>query len=363
LRRDPGDETAWDQVDEAARESDNPESAATLYRQALERDLSPALANVVGRRAVAFHDEWFEDTELLAGLLARVLTLDPSAAWAFERLTLLLTMGERWDALLREYDRALAAASDPARRATLLDEAARVAKDFAGDVARANDYLMQLLLLRPTDESLASSLERRLEQQERHLDLIAMWRARLPALDAQQALETRVRIAQRFLDPLGQVSTALENSEALLELAGGEPLALALLERIAVLPKAEISLRQRALRLLKEHYAKAIRASDVIRVLGLALEVAPDDEESASLHRETADWMLRNGQLPAALEHTAAALCLRPADSELREQLASLADETGLVEQRAKALVNAAAAARDPALAASLLLEAALKQV
>jgi tetratricopeptide (TPR) repeat protein len=168
VRRDPADAAAWDAIDEAARQADDPDAAAQLYREILSQVSSSAVANSLGQRAVAFHDEWFEETEPLIALLEQVLSVDASAGWAFERLSLLFTMTERWSELLAQYDRALAAAKDATWKASLLDEASRIAKDFAGDIERANEYMKQLVLLRPEDAQLAASLERRSEQQGKH---------------------------------------------------------------------------------------------------------------------------------------------------------------------------------------------------
>src|SRR5690349_6618873 len=132
VRQNPADETAWDELDEIARQADLPDDISLLYHEALARDLSAEVASSLGRRAVAFHDEWFEETTHVLSILKRVLELDPHADWAFERLSLLLTMAERWDDLLSAYDVAIAQADDAEKKKSLLDEAARIAKDFAG---------------------------------------------------------------------------------------------------------------------------------------------------------------------------------------------------------------------------------------
>ena len=75
-------------------------------------------------------------------------------------VSLLLTMAERWDDLLALYDRALARVTEPSRRLELLDEAAHVAKDFAGQGDRAIQYLELLFPLKPADTRIATSLER-----------------------------------------------------------------------------------------------------------------------------------------------------------------------------------------------------------
>jgi tetratricopeptide (TPR) repeat protein len=357
VQRDPSDDASWDAIDEAARQADDPDAAAQLYREILAQVSTADLASRVGQRAVAFHDEWFEDTAPLIALLERVLSVDPSASWAFERLSLLFTMAERWSELLAQYDRALAATQDASWKASLLDEASRIAKDFAGDVERANEYLKQLVLFRPEDAALAAALERRLEQQGKHLDLIQVWQARLSVLNDEQALATRVRIAERYLD-LGDVASALERGEALLGTPHGSAAAVGILERIAALSDATAAQRTHALRLLRDRYVSRSQLSDAIRVLELWLTVAGVGEK-ATLHEEVARWLTESDQPEAALEHTAALLQLTPESSVVLQQLHDLARRCDKRERAARALVAAQQGLGDGTLRAKLALEAA----
>ena len=89
-----------------------PDAISLLYRETLARDLPASAIPTLGKRAVAFHDEWFEDPGFVLQILKRVLELDPRAEWAFERLSLLLTMAERWEDLLSAYDVAIAQCDD-----------------------------------------------------------------------------------------------------------------------------------------------------------------------------------------------------------------------------------------------------------
>src|SRR5689334_1499690 len=200
VRANPGDESLWDRVDDAARDADRPDEVSLLYREVIAQNHDADLLLSIGQRAVAFHDEWYEDSAQAIEILKRLSVIEPGGDWAFERLSLLLTSAERWDDLLGEYDRKLASTTDPDRRLPLLDEAARIAKDFAGQGDRASDYLKERLLSKPDDDQLASALERRLERQNRHQDLIEIWGARLGSLSGEDALTTRVQIADRQLN-------------------------------------------------------------------------------------------------------------------------------------------------------------------
>src|SRR5258708_39850602 len=84
VRQNPADDEAWDELDEIARKSDAPDDISRIYRETLARDLSSEVADSLGRRAVSFHDEWFEEQTFVLQILKRVLELGPHADWAFE---------------------------------------------------------------------------------------------------------------------------------------------------------------------------------------------------------------------------------------------------------------------------------------
>lgn len=357
VRVKPGDDEAWEELDELSRQTQRPEALSKLYREVLARDLAKEDVESVGKRAVAFHDEWFEDPALVLQILKRVLLLVPSADWAFERLSLLLTMGERWDDLLEAYDNALATAKDTEKKKVLLDEAARIAKDFAGSTDRAISYLKQLVPLRPEDAQLASSLERRLLLQKRHRDLIDVWTARLSVLSPSEVLQTRVRIAETWLDKLTDAPTALEVAREILTSQGGEDPACRLLERIGTNAQAPIEARRTALALLKERFAAADRSDDLIRAIELLLNVVDAPEERIQLRSEAAERLAKAGRLDEAVAHAAEWLVLSPT-RDVRDTLRSLAERANQPARRAEALVRAAGATQDGAVRVEFLIEA-----
>jgi tetratricopeptide (TPR) repeat protein len=342
-RSEPENDASWEAVDDAARELDRPEEVSLLYREVLGLDLDPKTLLRIGQRAVAFHDEWYEDSLQAIRILKRLSILeDAGGAWAFEQLSLRLTMAERWEELLGEYDRKLAHTVAPERRLPLLDEAARIAKDFAGQGQRASDYLKELLLSKPNDDQLAESLERRLERQNRHQDLIDIWGARLNSLSNEEGLATRVQIADRQLNELGDAMAALSVAEELLVLDGGERDGCRLLEEVAIRKNAEVDARRRALEILQARYAAADRSEDVIRILLLSLSVAENDNRRRELHDACASWLIKSDRHEEALTHSAALLSLTPQSIEVHSQLRTLAERTGRQDLYAAALVAAA---------------------
>ncbi|HVY45291.1 MAG TPA: hypothetical protein VHB21_05400, partial [Minicystis sp.] len=121
VRELPEDGSLWDRAEKLGRALARPDVVAEAYRRELARlgdvppDARPSADAIedVGRRAVEFLEEWFDDPEGAVGLLLRVVELVPTSAWAFERLKLVYNLGERWDELFALYDRVIAgAASD-----------------------------------------------------------------------------------------------------------------------------------------------------------------------------------------------------------------------------------------------------------
>ncbi len=338
----PTNEALWDAVEAAARDLQAPDDVEALYLDVLARPLPLETLAWLGPRAVAFHDEWSADADGLVKLLERVFAADPSATWAFERLTMLLTVSERWNDLLSLYDRAIEStpADDRERRAALLDEAAHVAKDFADQPERSIRYLEGLFALDHGNTQVARALERLYERHARHRDLIALWSARLPYVPRDAAQASRVRIAQTWLDPLHDQGAALDATEALLADGGDESTAHGLLERIA--GTAESPVAERAIHTLRTRYDAAGRRDDVLRVLALALRVAHDDGARVQVHGELAQRLL-DAQRPAdAAAHFAELVALDPEAPSHLSQLAELAEQTGQHGLLADALARGA---------------------
>jgi len=354
----PSEGTNWDVLVDLAAAAQRPEVVADAYLHVLSQPSTDAtLANDLGQRAVRLHDEWFDSADRLIVVLDAILARDPSAAWAFERTVLALTVAARWDDLLAAYDRVLVATDDKQRRAQLLDEAAHVAKDFAGAGDRAIQYLQALLPLRPTDAQLATSLERLLERQGRYRELIDVWNARLPVLSRDGRLATRARIAACWLDRLQNPEETLAVCETLLAEDPYDTQGSKLLERIAAMQTADPDVRRKSLTLLKQRYAASKRSADVVRVLEISLEGATK-EQRAEVHREIIDRLVELGRDDSALEHCAALVKLEPASEEARDRLRVLAEKTGKHDRRAAALADAVDGEVDEPVEVSLLIEA-----
>ena len=271
----------------------------------------------------------------------------------------LLTLGERWPDLLSVYDDAIENELDPSRKVTLLNEAARAAKDFAGNTTRANDYLKAIVFITPEDTKLATALQRRLEQQGRHADLIDMWQARLPILTGVERLECYESISARYLMHIGDSSASLEITETLLSLEDGTETAIKLLESIGAHSGAKPTDRRKSFAKLEELYEQKEATDDTIRVLLESLELHDDNADRLHLHRRVAEWLELSERNQEALEHWAALLRIAPTAEDAHQHLLDLGNVPECALLMVDALVAAAETASEVALRIQLLSEAA----
>ena len=363
---DPESSALWDAAERLAEAHDRPEDVARAYAEAVEKPLPSAYTLELCRRAYDFVSQWFEGGVGVRTVLTRALSIDPTAEWAFQRLTMQLTVDRRWEELLGLYDRVIAASAGDARRIELYGEAAQIAKDLAGDADRAIGYLAALARLSPGDAQIAASLERLLEREGRFRELCDLWRSRLGSQTPAAASARRAQIAATLLDRLAAPGEALEEALALTADPASVGAAIGLIERVFAIREAPSTVRDRALGELRRHYAESARPEEIIRLLGVALETA-DPTARVPLHREIAELLVGDGRDDEAAGHYAALLVLDPEADDARERLRELGERAGHLGGYAASLARAAEAsmalaAERPALhgrAIALLFEAA----
>jgi tetratricopeptide (TPR) repeat protein len=304
----PASDEAWAHLEELAERVERAGDAAAAYREALAQPLDRDLRKRLGQRALRFHEAWFgDDPEVIHALLLPFVDGLAENEWAFERLTRVLTLAERWDPLLDTYDRALARSQDGAQRQKLLDEAAHVAKDFAGQPERAIGYLEQLHLLEPGNTQHAGALERLLERCERIADLIALWRRQLEVVHGEPARALRLRIAVTCLDRLRDPAAAVAELRTLLDELPGHTGACEQLERVLALSAAPGPIRLQAFALLRSNYDAARRPEQVVLAIDRAIELS-DDVQRRDLHREAAQRLAILDRDRESMAHYAALL-------------------------------------------------------
>lgn len=359
VKKAPADLDTWDRIEELTEELNCSEEVAALYKEVLAQDLPVELILSLGERAANFFEEWFgDDPTALQDVLIRILEVEPEADWAFQRLTVTFSVTERWDEMLKLYDRAIEASPDQARRIQLLEEAAQVAKDVANLPDQAITYMQKLVPLKPGDTQLESSLERLLERYERWADLIALWEGQLSTLSADEREQSRVRIAACWLDNLNDPARALEAVRPLLAEAADDKEACGLLERIITDKEAAAPVRSNALDLLRLHYESTDRPREVVRVLEAAIEMA-SPEDGKDLREEAGNRLAALEDDLAAMNHYAALLAIDPSLSSIQEKMHELARRSSNFARYAEGVAAAAEACDEVPRKVALLAEAA----
>lgn len=373
----PTSHALWDRAEALSRELETPGPVAELYEATLDGSLSREDAVELGKRAVSFFEEWYDDSNRSARVLERILETDPNEPWAFDRLKLLFDAEERWTDLFGLFDRAIIAAPTD-KKVELLDEAAQIAKDFASDAIKAIEYLEQLRQLRPGTHRIEAALERLYERTGRFRELVALYAGQIPGQSPRDAQDTRARIAKILIDELKDAPAAIATVE---ELIAQEPTVgprrdvESLLERVldatAHAPETRdegkstrpqsgkrAQTRQRAAAILKERYTSGGREADLVRVLEVELEAVKSAKDRARRHEQIAVLHETLGGTGDALEHVVQLVLLEPHVKEHRDRLEELAGRVSAYPRLADVLVAAADKADDDALRAELCLHA-----
>jgi hypothetical protein len=355
----PQKEELWDRIEEMAANQQRPDEVAELLRKLVRDSNKPELVDSLGRRAVRFHEEWFGATaDALVEILTRVLEIDPTSDWGLKRLSVLFTVKERWTDLLALYDKALAAHEEVGRRKELLAEAAHVARDFAGEVDRAANYMIEQLRLQPTDGHLAAQIERLLERQGRWADLLSMWTSRLDVLKPEERRDLRVRMAGLRADRLEDPAGAIDEVDAAFADGAEDDAPLALLERVLREGKAPAPVRRRALERLRERYEATGRAQKIVPLLQVALEFSGKGDK-AGHHRELSERLAREGKNAEAMAELVTLMALDPGAEDAQERLRHLGELESNFVPYARGLEGAAQSAADPVRRLDLWAEAA----
>ncbi|WP_437903789.1 tetratricopeptide repeat protein [Sorangium sp. So ce327] len=372
----PGELALWDRIEELGRRAKQPERVAAAHAAALDAGagLPPDIVEEIGRRAVEHHEEWFDAPEAALALLRRLVELVPGSLWGFERLKLAYNAAERWEDLFALYDGMLDRTSAADERVFLLEDAAAVARDLAGDGERTMRYLEQLLPLQG-DARTRAALERLYERHGRHRPLIDLLSAELPRLSGDAADRLRERVALLWIEGVGDAASALPVVERLLDAppapraarAAPRPVdAFALLERILgalpaeQAPAGALAARQRSAALLAEHYREEARPTDLVRVLEIQLEGADAGDRPALLREIVRLRRDALGDEPGAFARLAELVELRPSEAGDRAELAELAERLGRHDRLAEVLAAAEPRAGDARQALSLVRDAAL---
>jgi tetratricopeptide (TPR) repeat protein len=352
-------EEAWDDLEKLADSLQRQEEVAAVYVETLSPKLPKNLFDRLSKRALRFHEDWFgDDPKAMSNIVTRIIEIDPKALWAFERLTVALTALEKWEELLAVHDRLIDLTQESSKKKQLLDEAAHVAKDFAGDLDRAADYMIKLLAIDPDNGQLSSSVERLLERLERWVELIDVWRKRMASAGREQARALRLQTVRCCLDHLKDPAQALGELLSLFGENPGDEEACRELERVLVYEHAPQEIRLASLNCLRDNYDAEKNPEAVVKAIEMAIDFMPSAEK-LSLHREAGARLSAMHRDVEASGHFAGLLLEQPSDQEARDELRRLAARSKLHGKYAEALIAAAESCDEKSTKVGLLVEAA----
>ncbi|NUP07158.1 MAG: tetratricopeptide repeat protein [Polyangiaceae bacterium] len=353
----PEDEEFWERAEELARSLHTPEKVANAYREVLASAsrLSEETTLRVGERGVAFHEEWFDEAEVVTGMLRQIVEAAPSAAWAFERLKLVYNAAERWQELFDLYDRVILAQPDADSRRMILEDAVEVARDLAADQERAIVYLEQLFALRPKDTKIEAQLERLYERQNKSRSMIQLLTGRLGRLEAAEARATRFRISSLWetaendlANALGAIAPLVETNDeeaaGLIEgwLTTTSPTFDARAGSFRRLSRAVTTapFRSNAAKIMEPYYTARSEAEKAANMIEVLLESEADRSERLTLIRSLSDRKSRLGDTLGALEAALAEIAV-VSDASAEEEKAAI-DAVVLGAARDKELLGRA---------------------
>jgi len=325
-----------------------PAEGPTGLPEAVELDLA--------ERVATLFDEKLDDTDRASPYLERMLARQPGNERAFQRLKQILTTRELWPELGRLYERAIAAATDLARRVELLAEVALVAEEITGDRPRAIGYYERIAEIEPAHEQASRSLDALYAAEQRWPRLAELLERRLHRSRGEDRLDVQQRLGTLLYTRLNDPAGALSYLEAVLRDRPANAEARQWVEKILDVPE----LRARAAVILEAVYANRDEVPDLVRVLEIHLEFAADADERRGLLRRLAQ--LRDERLRddvGALETFARLLPLDPDDSLARQRMLEIARRIGAHERAAGVLTATAAASHSPLPRANILMDVA----
>lgn len=363
-KRYPADLGLWQTAATLADPLGQSDAVVEACRAALlETVLDPDEAEQLGRWAVDFHQEWGVDASTVTVLLERILRLCPAARWALDRIKLTLSAQRQYDKLFELYDEAIGGSADPAERAELLDEAAVMAKDLAGDPDRAIRYLEPLLELRPDDARIEAALERLYERQGCLHALADLLERRSASQGGPDLAGISARIAAIHLE-LGQAGDALAWTERVMSAGDRGEAPCRLLERLIALPADGGADEGRAVQLQAAELLEALhsehgRIAEAVGVAEASLELVDDPAERARRLATIAARRLDDLDDPrGAFSAVASLVRLQPGEARHRNDLEALSLRLSAANEQVQVLLEAAEQSEAP-LSIVLLDEAA----
>jgi tetratricopeptide (TPR) repeat protein len=350
----------WDRLSVLAAKTDRSTEFVAAIARAVPPTGATGLPGVVERdlaeRAATLYDEKLGEIDRARPYLERILLSEPGNARAFARLKQILTTREKWTDLEELYERVIAVAETPDRKAELLGEIALVAEEILADRKRATRLYERILEIDPAHAHALRALDALYVSEASWEKLAALLEAQLAAGAGGDPLPLKLRIGKLLFEKLDSPERALDQLEVVLREDSGNREARELVERCLAMPQ----LRARAAAVLEQVYDAKDEVRDLVRVLEVRLEFAQEPVALRELLRRIAQ--LRDERLKddaGAFDTYARLIPLDPEDVHARERALDIARRTNAHERVASVFADAAAKARVPEPKAEILSQVA----
>jgi golgin subfamily B member 1 len=243
-----------------------------------------------------------------AEIYEELVTYDPSATEAFERLERIYTEAEVWDRLVETYERILSYTMDEDARIELLRKLALLNETAVGNGEAAADYYQQILDVRPEEVEVITSLERLYEENDRWDDLVLVLRRTVQLAESvRDKVAYLDKIASLYVEKLDDIHSAIMAYKEILE---HDPAHLETLMRLEVL------------------FSEEGDWMEVLNVLDLRLQISSDVDEIVAFYLRKGKILVEELLMPdKAREQFHLALERAPLHEEATARLLALYEE------------------------------------
>jgi tetratricopeptide (TPR) repeat protein len=349
---DPLSEQTQADVERVAAATEGWASLTGAYKEAIggaEKSRDQESATALRLRLGRVFLQELKDIDAALEQYHAVCEYDPENATALAALEQLYQQTERWQDLLKVYEkrRDLAASSD--ERKPILCAIADLYEQRLNKPKKAISTYQAILEDDPVDPQALAALDRLYRDAQAWDDYAQILRRRID-LDAniEEIVDLKYRLAQVEAKELGNASAALESYREILFLNADDERARLALEDML----GDKALRGEAAAILETIYEAREDWAKLVQALEILVIVADSPDRKVELLRKIAGVRAQQlGDLPKAFEAQARAVKLMPSLLDARSELEALAERSSSWEQLAEIYAAIAQENADPGLA------------
>jgi len=344
LHEDIADRAVWSELERLARVGSAEKRLAEIFAGELSQIDSddPTTAELAKRTGQIFAD--VGDSENALQWLRRAHAFEPESEELFAAIDAILVKEGR-DADRVELMRAAIDYREGDKKVALLHTVGGL---LEGKLDKPNEAIEAYRAVLDVDATDAAALDRLTDlyaNQGQHQELAELYEQRADQVDsAEKAAPYRLALAKLRRSKLEDVGGAIDQLEAIVLDVPWFTEAVTELESL----EKEIDHRARVIEILRPLYERGNAWERIVAQNKGRLEIATDKHEKASILRETAGLLEREGDdKKAAFKALGTAFDIDPEDAEIREELERLARETKSLAGLAQALEKGASAIDD----------------